>query len=421
MGDRHIPMKGNMMLRTTTHLGRRAFGLAALSAFALSACGAEKTAEFDPAGGSGASDKGGGDAPAPSEAAAPDLPQLEAGFVFEEFTKDITVAGTLQPQNSTIITPTGTLSIEGVQEIASVPADVLELEAETDEDGEELEFGAAQGEVLRALDLTFTPSSDDPYGEGAGIPATDLSIRAGGSQTHLAELGRSYENRVLLSVPEDGSAVLVISCDGHDQLVDLLTGERQEDDVAAAFYLDGRVQEPHHTFPVSVDPFPVLYGGDDDRDITSEVTLKAVGLSLTAWTEQTGWAEAGGALLVLDWTSAVSIISDLPGIVRTEGYTVTASVTAGDETATDEIRSEKIPFGPTNKKETSTLVVPVPVGTTTATVSVSGNFAINLDAAPGSYEMVGSGDREFSSDELTVEFPTSGGAPSAQPSDGGGD
>ena len=93
-----------MMLRTTTHLGRRAFGLAALSAFALSACGAEKTAEFDPAGGSGASDKGGGDAPAPSEAAAPDLPQLEAGFVFEEFTKDITVAGTLQPQNSTIIT-----------------------------------------------------------------------------------------------------------------------------------------------------------------------------------------------------------------------------------------------------------------------------------------------------------------------------
>src|SRR5699024_6123186 len=152
----------------------------------------------------------------------------------EDFTKDVTVTSTLNPENSTVITPTGTLSIDGLQELTSVPADAVDLDPELDEDGEVLDFAAAQGEVLRAVDLSFTPVDEDAPGGGDGLPATDLSVRAGGSQTHLAEIDGKYTDRILLSVPEDGSAVLVVSSEGHDQLVDLLTGERQGDDVAAS-------------------------------------------------------------------------------------------------------------------------------------------------------------------------------------------
>src|SRR5699024_10480125 len=192
-------------------------------------------------------------------------PQPAPGFHQEAFTKDVTVTSTLNPENSTVITPTGTLSIDGLQELTSVPADAVDLDPELDEDGEVLDFAAAQGEVLRAVDLSFTPVDEDAPGGGDGLPATDLSVRGGGSQTHLAEIDAKYTDRILLSVPEDGSAVLVVSSEGHDQLVDLLTGERQGDDVAAVYYREDRVQEPHHTFPVSVDPFPVLYGGEADH------------------------------------------------------------------------------------------------------------------------------------------------------------
>src|SRR5699024_12833921 len=99
---------------------------------------------------------------------------------------------------------------------------------------EELDFAAAEGEVLRALDLSFAPEDDDDLAYDDGPPPTDLSIRAGGPQTHLAELDLEDSTRTLVSVPQDGCAALVVSSEGHDQPGDLLTGERQDDDVAAA-------------------------------------------------------------------------------------------------------------------------------------------------------------------------------------------
>ena len=37
-----------------------------------------------------------------------------------------------------------------------MPADAVGLDPETNEDGEELEFAAAEGEVLRAVDFSFS-------------------------------------------------------------------------------------------------------------------------------------------------------------------------------------------------------------------------------------------------------------------------
>ena len=89
---------------TTARFGRRSFGLAAVGAFALAACGSEETAEFEDAGGSSASDEGGasdGGGAAPDATAG--LPQLDAGFTVEDFTKDVTVSDTLQPEKNTEI------------------------------------------------------------------------------------------------------------------------------------------------------------------------------------------------------------------------------------------------------------------------------------------------------------------------------
>ncbi|MGO2774240.1 MAG: hypothetical protein ACTIB2_12660 [Brachybacterium tyrofermentans] len=419
---------------TATRFSRRALGLAVFGALALSSCGADEVAGFggggssdggsSDGGGSGASD-GGADAPA---TAAPDLPQLEAGFSLEDFTKEVTVSGTVQPKAGTVVTPTGTLRIDGIQEITSVPADAVGLDPETNEDGEELDFAAAEGEVLRAVDFSFTANSQDAFSTDAALPATDVSIRGGSSQTHLAELTGDTSSRYLLSVPADGSAVLVVSSEGHDQVIDLLTGERQADDVAAAFYREGRVQEPHHTFPAEVKAIPVLYSGEEDSEIAASVSFQATTLTLTAWTKEEGWAEAGSAWLVLDWNSEASLDTEVQGLVDVKGYSATASVTVDGKATTDEFHADKLSFAPSSTKEARALTAAVPVGTTSVTVGMSGGFSIEFDGMGGAYETTGSLDRAYTAEELTVEFPPTGdasGAPAsngggAQPSDGGG-
>src|SRR5699024_7255292 len=151
---------------------------------------------------------------------AQDLPQLDPGFHQEDFTKDVTVTSTPNPENSTVNTPTGTLSIDGLQELTSVPADAVDLDPELDADGEALDFAAAQGEVLRAVARWCSPVAVRAPGGGDGVPAWALAFGGGGSQTHLVEIVGRHAGRILLSVPEDGSAVLVVSSEGHGQVVD---------------------------------------------------------------------------------------------------------------------------------------------------------------------------------------------------------
>ena len=250
-----------------------------------------------------------------------------------------------------------------------MPADAVGLDPETNEDGEELEFAAAEGEVLRAVDFSFTANSQDAFSTDAALPATDVSIRGGSSQTHLAELTGDTSSRYLLSVPADGSAVLVVSSEGHDQVIDLLTGERQADDVAAAFYREGRVQEPHHTFPAEVKAIPVLYSGEEDSEIAASVSFQATTLTLTAWTKEEGWAEAGSAWL-LCWTGTARPLSTprCRGFVDVKGYSATASVTVDGKATTDEFHADKLSFAPSSTKEARALTAAVPVGTTSVTV-----------------------------------------------------
>ena len=173
-----------------------------------------------------------------------------------------------------------------------------------------------------------------------------MSIRGGSSQTHLAELTGDSSNRILVSVPADGSAALVVSSEGHDQVIDLLTGERQEDDVAAAFYREDRVQEPHHTFPAAVESIPVLYGGDEDSEIAASVSFQATALTLTAWTKEERLGRARSAWLEMDWNCETTIETSVPGLVEEAAFSATASLTVDDKTTTDELHADKLSFSP---------------------------------------------------------------------------
>ncbi|MGP9844007.1 hypothetical protein [Brachybacterium sp. 107] len=409
-----------MRSTTTKHIDRRAFGVAILGTLALSACSSGSRAGFEKSDGSGSSDGGSGasDGGAPTPDATAGLPRLEEGFTAEEFTKDVTASESLHPKNSTVVTPTGVLTIDGVQEIATVTAESVGLEAETDADGDALDFAPADGEVLRAVDLSFAPSGDTDGLQEPSSPITDLTISARGSQAHLAEIDGDYSARVLISVPKDGSASLVVSSEGHNQMVDLLTGERQDDPVAAVYYRSDRVQEPHHTFPVSVDPFPVLYDGEADSETTTTTSFQATTLELTAWTEKNGWAEPGGAWLVMTWQSEITIDTEIPGLIKATGFSATATVTVDGESTTDEVHDDDLMLSPSSNSEERTMVVAVPADVSSATVSMSGGFSLQIDS--GAYEIKGSLDREFSSKELTVDFPDGGSGESVQPSDGGG-
>lgn len=409
-----------MRSTTTKHIDRRAFGVALLGTLALSACSTGSRAGFEETDGTGASDEGsaasdGGGASAPDATA--NLPRLEAGFTVEEFTKDVTVSDALHPKNCTVVTPTGVLTIDGVQEIATVTAESVGLEAETDPDGEALDFAPADGEVLRAVDLSFAPSGETEGLQAEPSPITDLTISARGSQAHLAEIDGDYSARVLISVPEDGSASLVVSSEGHDQMVDLLTGERQDDPVAAVYYRSDRVQEPHHTFPVSVDPFPVLYDGEADSETTTTTSFQATALELTAWTEKNGWAEPGGAWLVMTWQSEITVDTEIPGLIKATGFSATATVTVDGESTTDEVHDDDLMLSPSSNSEERTMVVAVPADVSSATVSMSGGFSLQIDS--GVYEIEGSLDRTFESEELTVDFPDGGSESRNQSSDGG--
>src|SRR5690606_36779955 len=128
-----------------------------------------------------------------------------------------------------------------------------------------------------------------------------------------------------------GSGVLGVSCEGHDQLLDLSTGEREEDEIAAADYRSNRIQELHHTLPVSVKSIRVLYGGGADSENTPEISLRATSLSLTAWTQQTGWSAAGGAWFVLNCTSECGIVTEVPWVVDEKEYSAVSTMEAGVE------------------------------------------------------------------------------------------
>jgi hypothetical protein len=390
----------------------------ALSVLALSACGSDPLAAFE---GDKSSD-GGGEA----ATTTPSLPQVDPGFYLEEVEEGaVTTTQTLQPQKSTIITPTGTLAVTGLFEVTSAAADVLGITGQSDDgDGNAHEYAAAQDQVFRLVELAFTAAGTDDEdfwsADQDEDPASALSISIGGAQTHLADLTDGYTNRLLVSAAQDGTTTLVVSCEGHDQMIDVATGERADDPVTTVYYRSTTMQEPHHTFTIDPQDFAIKTSYGDDETVTVDLSYQITALSLVAWVKDKGWAEEGKAWLQVEWTST-NKVTNTNNMDAGEIKEISANlaVTVDGETTEDELFLED-QYNSSGSDDTVTTIVPVPADMTGATVSVSGNYTVDLQWGGSDSKIDGSKDHDFTTKELEVDFPDDGSGAGPDPSDAGG-
>lgn len=386
------------MAHTTTHrtLVHSGIAIAALSMLTLAGCATgDDTAEFAGGGQTGAA--GGETAASPSPEATPEL-RTDPGFTYDDISKDVTVTDTTRPEQSAVVTPSGTLTINEVQEVATVDPDAIGLGAGAgDETSDEpTEYSAARGESFRIVDVSYTPDEDL---SGDDVPTSDLSLVAGGSQSHLAALEDEQEFRMLISAADDGSTQLVVSSEGHDQFVDVLTGERVDDDVAAAYYLPTTRQEPHHTFPIDEASLPIKSHSSAEEDLVVDYAFQVASASLVAWTADGGWAQSGEAWLVVDWNYEVLAEHPvMPGSIET--LSAALSMDVGGEVTKDEVFAEDETG---DASGTRTAYVAVPIDTSEVQLSVSGNIEVGMLHGSG-LEMAGETTAEFSSEKLTVSF-----------------
>lgn len=385
-------------------LVRTGLGVSMLAALTISACGSDEAeAEFEDAEQAGAEeDQDNGESEDEGSEADPELPQTEPGFIYEELSQEVSVTDTQRPDNGEVITPTGTLSIDEIQTIETVPAETVNLDSVYDDSeagGNPLDYAAAEGEVFQVVNFTFTPHQDRSHDT-----STDLSLHDGASQTHLHELDVDQSHRILISVPEQDSSQLVVSSDGHDQFVDLLTGERNDDDeIAAGYYREVTQQDLNHTFQIDTDPVEVVDtdGRRDPDNIPLNYHVHASSIQLTAWTEEDGWASAGEAWLVADWDFGVERGGDTSS-ARVEEVNLTFAVDAGGEVAEEEYYEDST----MSSHDEVTLYAAVPIDTTSVELSASGSGAIDLGSfLPRSYSIAGSNVRKFATEPLEVSFP----------------
>ena len=367
-------------------------GLIATAALTFSACSSNDTAQID--------------TEAVAETAAPQLPETEPGLIYPDFPQGASVAETLTPEQNQVITPAGTLTIESVETLNSVVASDIGMDISGEYDIEEAPqtaVQAAHGEVFRVVKLYFEPRFSDTN-TPEELPAASLSVKHSGQQTHISDFNEPEVSRILFSVPED-DAQLVITSDGHEQSIDVLTGERviEEDDPAAGYYRDTTVQDIHHDFQIENDAIQVMSGlgnNAEAEDANVFYDLQVRSATLSGWTRETGWASPGEAWLTVDWGYDFSHdflrSSVTPRLVQTD-LTLTADL---PDTTLEERHVEE-----DGSSEDVRTVFAVPVDTTDIDLSISGSTEFILEDMV--YDIVHGQDTTLPIDTETinVEFP----------------
>lgn len=378
----------------------RNLGLAAICVAALSACGGSEPADFTDG------------TAAPSVSATEtevqetqdptvDLLAVESGFMTEDFGEGLTVAETVRPEKGAVVTPVGTLTLKQVQAVETLTPEQIGLTSQTDDGAEVLAYGPADGEVFRVLELAFVPLQ----GKDRADASADLSITVGGAQKHLRELDDEQTLRLLVSMPDDGSTQLVVSSEGHDQFLDVLTGERQDDDVAAAYYRGNTLQEPHHTIRVESATFTTDSSSGAEDDVVTDFSFDVESATITAWTKDGGWAEPGTAWLGVTWAYDLGTAED-GLLVRFTSLNVAAAIDVAGEVTTDEFHEERF-FGTTGTDGERTAWAAVPADMTTATIGFSGDYAMEIPNGQG-VKITSEPTGTFASETYEITFPAEG-------------
>jgi len=192
--------------------GRSYAALALVAVFALTACSGELADTSDNAGSTTQEE--------------PKLPSAEPGIVFADFPESVAAAETFRPEQDEVTTPVGTLTIHNVEVVETVPAAAVEVKTREFEG----EARPADGEIFRILNLSFTSDASE-VAESEDQPYPVLALRSSDLNLHLSHLVTGQEHRILLSLPEDEQAHLVVSYQGDEQYVDVATGELLDEGV----------------------------------------------------------------------------------------------------------------------------------------------------------------------------------------------
>ena len=123
-------------MTTSPTIGRSLAAVVLIAVFALTACSGELADTSDQAGS------------VPQE---PELPSAESGIIYADFPDSVTVVETLRPEPGHVITPVGTLTIQGVEVVEAVPASAIDIVPKELEG----EASPADGEIFRILNLSY--------------------------------------------------------------------------------------------------------------------------------------------------------------------------------------------------------------------------------------------------------------------------
>lgn len=377
-------------------------GVAAVAALALSACSSSgQTAEFEEP------ETTTQETQEESVETGPQLPEAKAGLVVADISQEAAVLDTLRPENNEIITPAGTLTVQEVEIVESLAATEVDADAGAEQD----ELGPAAGEAFRILNFSFAPDErTQGYGDDVLDVEADLALNAGGQQQHLSDLDDEEDYRTLVSAPQDDGAQLVVSSQGHDQYIDVLTGERtaEAQDAAATYYRDITTQDLNHAFPIPSDGIPIerTAGSAEQDDAPVDYSLRINSAELTAWSPEDGWAAPGEGWLAIDWS--YDIESDLAF------YTVGGELQDLDLTLTAELADETLEFNTKNAggrrsvSDEHLTYLAVPEDIVEADLSLAGGVEFVLDAPNVALAQDGAGSLEVATDPLTVSFPMEG-------------
>lgn len=371
-------------------------GLTAVAALTLTACGSDETQFEDTATADSTQEQ-----VAVEEEMRPELPEAERGLVHHDISQEPTILDTFTPEHAEVVTPAGTLTVDKVEVVESVSAGELEMSSY---DAQE-QVGPAAGEELMILDLSFQPD-EATQGYGGLDASADLALEAAGQRNHIDALDSQETYRMLISAPQDSSTQFVIASEGHDQRIDVLTGERIVDpqDPAAAYYREVTVQDLNHAFQIDDRNIAVsTVRGSDEIPLSQDPRINTV--TLTAWTEESGWADEGQAWLLVDWELELDGHSGATRRVLVEDVDMTLKVDLGGETLTDNVKdpADKARF---SHEQISSFEVDNEIS------ELILSFDIGIGSLEGSINVDVVGDEatgyEFSTDDLEVEFPMNG-------------
>lgn len=190
----------------------------------------------------------------------------------------------------------------------------------------------------------------------------------------------------------------MVSSEGHDQFVDVLTGEREEDQIAAGYYRQVTQQDPNHTFPADTLVFPVEDSDGwnvDDTEIEPDYHVSSVWLA--GWVDDGGWADSDEVWLGVEWAYSLDKYGDHSSRIAESASTLQVEVDG--ETQEHELYFD----GGHSASSEAVSYFPVPIDT--IEVDILFDVDVTVDSRRNAHVFTEGDNQSFTTDTLEVSFP----------------